>query len=604
MALEGPRSWPWRLFGRSRVHGPPIPGEALRVERVIAMARLVLTALAFVAIDIDPVQRESSALVARIVIALFAAHSVAAAAVLRTRQRTTPVFGWSVHAIDMIGAVVATLPLLDSTRVVFPFFLFVQAAAAFRWGLWETLATTAATVGAVALEGRVPLSLPFLGVVTGSDVAFDQILIRALYLVLTGLLLGYLAEEGHQVRAETSATLALLGEVRADAGLARTVQALALEVQRLFKATHLMLVVEDRGSQRLYRWDTAGGLSASPDTAAPSMIRPAVDRNQYFFGPDDVTLFITHRRFPRSARPATVITATEASGRTLDVVTWQLPDAFVAAHPFRRLAVAPIPFGDDWSGRLFVFDPAIHLGSTATTQFLQAILRQAVPAVFNVYLQELLRARAGAIERARVARELHDGVIQSLISVEMQLQVLRHQASDTPDRFSEDLTRLQGVVHEEVLNLRELMQQLRPVELEPAELLDYLANLVDRFGRDSGINARFVTDLQRMTLPRSVCFELVRIVQEGLVNIRKHSVARNVLVRMGRRDGWWSLEIDDDGSGFPFEGRMSHEDLDLGRRGPLIIKERVRAIGGRMSIDSTPGKGARLEILIPQESGG
>jgi signal transduction histidine kinase len=86
--------------------------------------------------------------------------------------------------------------------------------------------------------------------------------------------------------------------------------------------------------------------------------------------------------------------------------------------------------------------------------------------------------------------------------------------------------------------------------------------------------------------------------------VRKHSAAGHVLVRFGSRDGYWKLEIDDDGCGFPFCGRLSQTELDSARKGPLVIKERVRSVGGELAIESTPGRGARLEITIPRKPGG
>ena len=124
---------------------------------------------------------------------------------------------------------------------------------------------------------------------------------------------------------------------------------------------------------------------------------------------------------------------------------------------------------------------------------------------------------------------------------------------------------------------------------------------LSHFGRDTGISARFVTELKDVSLARQVCFELVRIIQEGLANIRKHSAASHVVVRFGTRNGAWWLEIDDDGRGFPFDGRLSQAELDARRIGPQIIKERVRAIGGQLMIESRPGSGSRLELLVPQE---
>jgi len=280
----------------------------------------------------------------------------------------------------------------------------------------------------------------------------------------------------------------------------------------------------------------------------------------------------------------------------------RLPLAFITAYPYWRMISVPVTFSDEWSGRVFVFDPTLNVRLTSQAEFLQKLVRQVAPAVLSVYLLGELRSRAGAMERARVARELHDGVIQSLIGVEMRLEALRSQSAISGTPTGEELRRLQHMVREEVLNLRDLMTQMRSPELDPDELLDYLAQLVDRFGRDSGITARFSSDLKEVVLSRQVCFELVRIVQEGLVNIRKHSGATSVVVRFGRAEGQWVLEIDDNGQGFPFAGTMSLDELDEGRKGPIVIKDRVRAIGGQLTLESVPNKGTRLKVLVPQEA--
>lgn len=160
---------------------------------------------------------------------------------------------------------------------------------------------------------------------------------------------------------------------------------------------------------------------------------------------------------------------------------------------------------------------------------------------------------------------------------------------------------MQRLLREEVLNLRELMQSMRPVDIGPHQFLDFIAGLVERFSRDTGIAVRFISEPEEVTLPAPTCNELVRVVQEGLVNIRKHSGAQSAVVRFGSQNSHWKLVINDDGKGFPFDGRYSLTELDGLRRGPTVIKERVRAVGGDMVIESTPGHGSRLEITIPQK---
>jgi two-component system, NarL family, nitrate/nitrite sensor histidine kinase NarX len=124
---------------------------------------------------------------------------------------------------------------------------------------------------------------------------------------------------------------------------------------------------------------------------------------------------------------------------------------------------------------------------------------------------------------------------------------------------------------------------------------------VERFQRETGITARFSSDLEEPDMPQPVCRELSRIVQEGLVNVRKHSRAKTALVRLSAKNENWTLVIEDDGRGFPFSGRLSQTDLDALGKGPLVIKERVRVIAGELTIESNPGQGSRLEITVPQK---
>jgi signal transduction histidine kinase len=588
------RSRSARFFLSSRLRAPSSPAEAIRIERVICVARLFLSVIALIALNLDPVQPAVYEPIARSLLVLFAAHSIAAVLVMRTRPRRARAFALTTHTIDLLAAAL-TLPMANPNNPFFAFFLFVLASAALRWGFRETLATTAAALVLVFVHHRVAQDIPVLSV-TGYDEP-TRVIVRVAYVVMMGLLLSYLAEAGRILRAESAAVVNLLGKVRADVNVTRSLKAVADEALEILDGSQLLLVVEEFDTHRVFRWDTLGGWSLA--STASRGETPVFDRHEYFFGSMDQSMALARHRWWWGASIDTV--AIDATGRFVDASDIIVPDAFVAAYPFRRLILAPVKLGDEWSGRLFVFEPRLNMPLVELTEFLQTLIRQVSPAVFSVYLQNRLEARAGALERARVARELHDGVIQSLIGVEMQMEVMRGQDPLRGTPAGAELLRVQNVVRNEVLNLRDLMQQMRPAEFDPDELLDYVADMVQRFGRDTGISARFVTELKDVSLARQVCFELVRIIQEGLANIRKHSAASHVVVRFGIRDGAWWLEIDDDGRGFPFDGRLSQAELDARRIGPQIIKERVRAIGGQLVIESKPGSGSRLELLVPQE---
>ena len=285
--------------------------------------------------------------------------------------------------------------------------------------------------------------------------------------------------------------------------------------------------------------------------------------------------------------------------------TRRFPEILLLSSRRKQRAVLRYGSEEEQYSRLFLLDPPPSLPLLDLLHSLEFFAEQIGPAIYTMLLLDVIRSRAGAIERARLARELHDGVIQSLVGAEMQVAAWRrHQEKNEPFLPSravpamEDLGKLQQLLHNEVISLRELMQQMRAAEVNPEELLDVLAVRVDRFRRDTGIAARFVSDLEEVSLPRDTCQEIVRIVQEALVNVRKHSDARHAIVRFERRNGQWKLSIDDDGRGFPFSGRRSLTDLDESYQGPEIVKERVRAIGGDLFIDSTPGRGSHLEITF------
>ena len=219
----------------------------------------------------------------------------------------------------------------------------------------------------------------------------------------------------------------------------------------------------------------------------------------------------------------------------------------------------------------------------------------------EVLLSERVRAveRAGALERARFARELHDGAIQSLIAVEMQLDVLRRQSGTQSPVVKTELGRIQKLLREEVLKLRELMQAMKSFEVDADRLLGFISDTVERFRRETGIAAEFVSEMERVDLAQKGCRELARIVQESLVNVRKHSGAHHVLVRLAQRAGNLQLTVEDDGKGFSFTGTLSGSELETSGKGPAVIRERVRLLAGELTIESTPGHGARLEVRIP-----
>lgn len=579
------------------------PTEAIRFEHVLASARAFLALACLLATWLDPVALARNAPLAYGFLAFYAVHAFLVLLLLRVRQAPTRGFCLTLHAVDVLWPALISLVTTGPNSPFFIFYVFVLLEAAYRWGLLETLATAGATVVLVLLQGILApygprLLQPFLE----GGFQWSGFTIRAMYLLTMGYLLGYLGEEEKDLRAETSAVVRIIAKVQSGLGLRNALRAVLDEVLRLFGAPRALLALQETSGGRAFLWE-ARRMGEDQDVSLSSSEVDASSRRAYFFDPPGEAWQALRGDPPLPGQLYNLLVLDGAGLRKRNV-SWTLRGAFLKAQPFHSVLSVSVYSGGEWSGQVFVFDPRRAPYGDSSLRFLQSLCQQVAPAIYNVFLVGRLRSRAGAMERARVARELHDGVIQSLIGLEMHVDVLRREADRSGGHVAEGLTRLQQVLRHEVLNLRELMQQMKPLDLGPRQLLDFLAYTVDKFGRDAGIATQFVSSLREVAMRPRVCNEVARLVQEALANARKHSGARNVLVRFDAQDGNWRLIVDDDGRGFGFSGRLALNDLDAARKGPVVIKERVRALGGEMILESAAGRGSRLEILIPQKAHG
>ena len=597
------RSYAERYRQSWRLRIAPDPGETRRIERWLATARVFLAISTLAAIYMDPTQLGHGP-IAYGLFGFYLIHGVLVMTLLRRRPQSTPAFRLLVHAGDILWPALISLFAEGPRSPFFLFFFFVLAAAAYRWGLWETLGTAAAEVALLWIEGLVVLHLP-LGpgaslpwrVLTGlrvniSEFEPERLFMLSVYLIVMGLLLGYLAEQQKNLRAEKAVITRMLSRVRVENGLTGTMQQIFQEALRMYGASRLLVASQESHSHRMFLGELTSSGVAGPSEFQWLDARPA-DASIYL---DDYPGEVCHAT--RDAEGWSLL--------ALDHDGNQLPGASAAAisrlresQAFASLISVAFLFGEDWRGRVFLFNPSWRGERQEELRFLLNLVQQVGPAVYNVYLLHRLRRRASAAERARVARELHDGAVQSLIAVEMQVDVLRRQA-EAKRPIHDELGRIQALLREEVLKLRELMQQMKAIDVDAQRLLGVLTDTVERFQRETGIVARFVTDVEDLDMPQRVCRELLRIVQEGLVNVRKHSGARHALVRLGSSGDRWNLTIEDDGKGFPFSGRLDHEQMEEVGKGPMIIKERVRLIAGELTVESSPGKGTRLEITVPR----
>jgi signal transduction histidine kinase len=522
-------------------------------------------------------------------------YSLAVVARLHARGLRSPRDVTMFHVADTAGVL---LVLVSTGGAVSPFstlFLFVLLAAGYRWGQLETWVTAATGVGVLGAHGV------FLRLFQGSSSPdLHVVALRLAYTGIGGVLIGYMAETERVQRHSAWLVSRLLSRVRAEGGAVAAVQAVMDELMRPFRATHGVLAFDEDGSGRVALWhaEREGGPSSRVVMRLSQALKDA--EGIYSFPvPPAADAFKVRRPGlgspPDSARVVALGARDARVGAAFSVAPL-LSTPFVWQTAF----CVSVTAGEGWTGRLFLFMPHDPVAPRDQLKYLRGIVQQVGPALFNVYLQRRLTSRAGVADRARISRELHDGIIQALIGIEMQLEVLRREAAGkVPEQVASQLATIQRLLSEEILDVRDLMRLLKPEAVDATRLVEHLADMVERFRHRTSIQARLVCDADEIDLTPRACREVGGIVQEALANVRKHSGATSVVVRLERTGVNWTLTVDDNGCGLDFEGHLTPAEVEAQRKGPVIIKERVRAIGGSLALRSHRGSGTQIEVTIP-----
>src|SRR5882757_2506779 len=211
---------------------------------------------------------------------------------------------------------------------------------------------------------------------------------------------------------------------------------------------------------------------------------------------------------------------------------------------------------------------------------------------------EAERRRAGSAalaaqeeERARVARDLHDEVNQSLTGLLLRLEAAREAA---PPSLEPELAETKALANQAMRELLSLARQLRPTALDDLGLAAAIAGLVDRLG-EGEVEAKIEVDGDFSDLSDDVQLVVYRVAQEALSNAARHSGAPHVSVALRRGPDGVELSVADDGRGFAF----AESERGLGIGG---MRERALLVGGDLTIESRPDAGTTVRLRIPAES--
>ena len=571
------------------------PSDVQRVERTLSIARLCVSSCALALTFLDP---NDPATLLRALLSVYTVYSLIVLLALEWKPNLGQHCFRQLTLVDIVCLVFLSTIAGGSQGALYMLSLLILYGTAYGKGLRDA-AVTGVLMGALILLGNVA----HVWLVHQNSAAWDWTFLRSslvpfAYILVACLLVGFGAQAGKELLAERVAIAKVLGGLKQNEGLRPTLNRVCSELLRIFGARRILVAAHEKPNGIVHL------LEAEPYHNGESVIRiEELDEDQcgiYLF-PEPGRTWAIESPPPEDGKApcARVLDIENLRIRRLPV---QLPAGLLMVHPCKSLVAYSFEPGPDWGIRVFVMDPKLSISSRAGLFFMFNLFSQVWPALFEVYLARKSGQKAAQLERASLARELHDGVIQTLVTIDMKLESLRNRYGCNVDGLSARIGKIQEDLRGEVRGQRNLMRRLRSPNLEPAECVEAIRNVAAQFQEETGISTRFESLVDEVALPPRVCGEMLRIVQEALINVRKHSAAQSVEILLNEGERGYELEITDNGMGFDFLGLLTFRDLEAQGRGPEILKERVRLLAGELTIESTPGQGARLEILIPRES--
>jgi two-component system, NarL family, sensor kinase len=283
------------------------------------------------------------------------------------------------------------------------------------------------------------------------------------------------------------------------------------------------------------------------------------------------------------------------ASKNVDVIACsRLRDAEDAASAggLRHHASVVLRFGDRELGIMNVTGRHWRRLSERELSLLSTIGAQLGLAIERARLADETLALARSDERTRMAREIHDTLAQDLTAIALQLEhALRRLRDESGAR--ESVQRALGVARESLGRARESVLNLRADPLGGRPLPSALASLTRAFTSRTGILATFASDAV-VPIAHATEVELYRIASEALTNVERHAQARRVEVSLRASDDGVRLAVEDDGIGY--DGNSGRER----RYGVLGMAERAQAARGTFSIGAVPGRGTRVEAVIPR----
>lgn len=541
---------------------------------IIAGIRFVLAFSALLITLIDPPQQRELLNQIYTVLGLYCSYGVTVYMLaIRDSELLETVLPWA-HWID-VGWYSVLVTLSHGTSSIFFFgFFFALLVASFRWGFIAGL--------------RVALVSALLFVIAGlwsaySDPTFElnRFMLRPTYLVVLGYMISYWGE----LELTFKRRIGLLKEVSTFSnprfGIDRTIGWLMERLRSFFGANDCLIVTmaTESPEHRLYRTDPH-----DPELAAHAQTIPADLAEQLLVLPREQVLVYNGK--PRFWQRLTPNTMNRETAQFL-AENQDLIERLASRLDAKAFVTVPVRYRNDIYARLFIVKRERGSFRHSDADFLLQVAEQVTPVIDNIRLVDRLASDAAEDERQKIARDLHDSVIQPYIGLQMGIAAVRQKATSGQINIVQELDKLIELTGDGIADLRGYVHGLRGSGGRESHLVPSVKRFAAKFANATGINVS-IEAKPDMHFNDRLAAEVFQMVAEGLSNIRRHTRATSANIVLRRHRDHLILRIENDTAG-----------TEAITFKPRSLTERATALGGRARVEQNDGTCSAVVIEIP-----
>jgi signal transduction histidine kinase len=555
------------------------PSSRVQSERTIAIARVVLAGTALFAIWLDPAEPTQYPSLTYFLYAVYVGYS-GVMALWSIRWEGGDWLPPVTHGVDVIAFSVFQYMTLGPSSPFFVYFVFSMFCGAIRWGWRGSLAT-----GSFVMLFYAAMAGPVNGGLGAVTFEVNRFIVRMAYLLVATGMLVYLGRYEERLRTEIERLARWPVPLAKDpeAAIGRILEYGA----RLMQAGGVLAVWESSDEPVLHEahWTAAATSVRDHSAGALSVLTDASIAPATFICTGPIS-------------DARSILLSDHAGRLVRREGMPLGPAVLERLFGSGLATAPIRT-EYVTGRVFFCD--LGTPPTEAVPLTEVVAREIASSLDQLHSAQQRQEIAAREERIRVARDLHDGVLQGLTGVRLELRALATTRFDSPAALQQQLGSLERALAMEQRELRFFISGLEPGADRRVDrrssLVDRLDSVRERLALEWKTPVTLRVSPRVMPMASAIEEAVPLMVHEAAVNALKHGQPSRVSVDVESSDGQLRIAVTDDGRGFPFKGSYNHERLAASEGAPRSLFDRVSALGGRLSIESTEA-GSRVEMRL------